>query len=179
MANRSNELKNLIKKWACLKFAIPECLQAAQQTFINQQIRWQKFKTQSTLEEDRITFCSVIRYGFEVEWNLVFDMLHGDDMLYNAMLIEALGCSREPAILRVYLGFLRNSTMSPYFPNIIKALAENDVAKCIALEHVFEDIEYFLDHIGIAELTPLLRKISTEVEYNMVSKLASETLQII
>lgn len=113
-----------------------------------------------------------------MEWNLVFDMLRGDDVIYNAMLVEALGCSREPAILSVYLGFLRNSTMSPYFMSIIKAIATNDMAKSIALEHVFEDAGYFLDNIGIAGLTPLLRKISTEVEYKMVCK-SSDTLQII
>lgn len=128
------------------------------------------FKTQWALEGDRITFCTVIRFGFKVEWNLVLDMLHGNDMIYNAMLVEALGCSREPAILSVYLGFLRNSTMSPYFPNIIKAMAENDVSKIMALEYVFEDIEYFLDYIGIAVMAPLFRRISTEVEYKMVCK---------
>lgn len=134
------------------------------------------FKSQWTLEADRITICSVIRYGFKAEWDSVLYMLQTDDIVYNAMIVQTLGCSRDPAILSVYLGFLRNSTMLPYFPNIIKAVTENDVAKIMALEHVFENIEYFLDHIGIAGIAPLLRSISTEVEYGMVCINISETL---
>lgn len=171
----TDDFVNLLKKWACLTLNLPECIEEARIEFDHLFSNESMVKTGKSVSSAKVTLCTAVQFGGLAELSSVVDYLRQEhraddaDGDYQSMLIESLGCTRDPDAITVYLQLLSNVTYVPFYGNIIQALTENKVAKKFALEHVQANVESLLDGFGgFGMITPLIGSISTELEYEMV-----------
>lgn len=126
-------------------------------------------KSQKALDEIKMIACTAIKHGGQSEWNLVLGGLQTNDYNYNRILVASLGCTTNPLLLNTYLSMLTNSTFLQYTPDILQSLASNKVAKVYGLEYVYRQFDSLVKSgVTLRSLVPLLRSISTELEYKMV-----------
>lgn len=126
-------------------------------------------ESQRSDDELRIVFCNAIKFGDNVEYDVIEKSLRTDNIDYNRLLVWTLGCTRDQSYLQNYFNLLLNATFKHYVPEIIESTADNRIGKIILLEMVYNRFEDIVNHIGLDSLMPLFESISTEFDMKMVN----------
>ncbi|XP_014472138.1 PREDICTED: uncharacterized protein LOC106743116 [Dinoponera quadriceps] len=98
--------REMILEWAC-KLDKPECVETSIDLFAS----WKKGKKKIPANAQAAVLCTAIRYGTQDDWEFLWESYVTSNFASQKMVyINALGCTRDPAVAYIYLMKIMNET---------------------------------------------------------------------
>ncbi|XP_053149048.1 aminopeptidase Q [Hemicordylus capensis] len=127
--------------------------------------------------------CYAIQVGSEKEWDFAWKMYNLNDSRTEDKyaIFTALSCTREPWLLRRFLQYFLNDSISASafitISEVIEEVAKTEVGHWIAWIFVRDNWSSLYDRFGVDPLNALITTIRTDLEVQMIQPLLNNTLE--
>ncbi|GLH03165.1 Aminopeptidase N precursor, putative, partial [Gryllus bimaculatus] len=181
--------RRLLARWACA-LGDARCVRASVAHFA----RWRKLPDEHTIPADMrsVVLCTAVEHGSAADWQFLWERYaNATSSAERSGVLQALGCSRDPATLSRFLqmSIQKDSAIrKQHSASVFEAVAKNPVGHNIAKEFLKNNIDRIQSHIGTNpfHLPQLLQALAyrmntpeelREAEHEDSLRVATRTLQ--